>query len=50
MTAPHPLDPDPFDNEDVRHLQLFLYLIPVVGFFLRCGRYTVVGEPAEKEI
>jgi hypothetical protein len=24
---------DPFENEDVRHLQLFLYLIPVVGFF-----------------
>lgn len=25
--------PDPFENEDIRHLQLFLYLLPVVGFF-----------------
>ncbi|MGA7934865.1 MAG: hypothetical protein WCA35_15070 [Kovacikia sp.] len=26
-------DLDPFKNEDVRHLQQFLYLLPVVGFF-----------------
>jgi hypothetical protein len=25
--------PDPFENENIRHLQLFLYLIPIVGFF-----------------
>ncbi|GEM_PF-568940 len=24
---------NPFENEDVKHLQLFVYLIPVVGFF-----------------
>jgi hypothetical protein len=24
---------DPFENPDIKHLQLFLYLIPVVGFF-----------------
>lgn len=28
MTAP-----DPFENEDLRHLRFFLYLIPIVGFF-----------------
>ena len=25
--------PDPFENEEIKHLQLFLYLIPVFGFF-----------------
>jgi len=25
--------PEPFENQDIKHLQLFLYLIPVVGFF-----------------
>ncbi|UBF24547.1 hypothetical protein K9N68_23045 [Kovacikia minuta CCNUW1] len=25
--------PDPFENENARHLQLFLYLVPIVGFF-----------------
>ncbi len=24
---------DPFDNPDIKHLNLYLYLIPVVGFF-----------------
>ncbi|NJP10455.1 MAG: hypothetical protein HC866_14075 [Leptolyngbyaceae cyanobacterium RU_5_1] len=24
---------EPFENQDIQHLQLFLYLIPVVGFF-----------------
>jgi hypothetical protein len=24
---------DPLENQDVKHLQLFIYLIPVVGFF-----------------
>ena len=24
---------DPFENSDVQHLKLFLYLVPVVGFF-----------------
>jgi hypothetical protein len=24
---------DPFENQDIQHLQLFLYLLPVVGFF-----------------
>ena len=24
---------DPFENEEIKHLQLFLYLIPVFGFF-----------------
>ena len=24
---------DPFDNQDIKRLQLFLYLMPVVGFF-----------------
>jgi hypothetical protein len=24
---------DPFDNPDVQHLNLYLYLIPVLGFF-----------------
>ncbi len=24
---------DPFENPDVQHLKLFLYLVPVVGFF-----------------
>ncbi|PSB28486.1 hypothetical protein [Stenomitos frigidus] len=28
MTAP-----DPFENQDFKRLQLFLYLVPVVGFF-----------------
>jgi hypothetical protein len=25
--------PDPLDNQDIKHLQSFIYLIPVVGFF-----------------
>ncbi len=25
--------PDPFENLEIRRLQLFLYLVPVVGFF-----------------
>lgn len=25
--------PDPFENEDIIHLKLYLYLIPVIGFF-----------------
>ncbi|XGV98187.1 MAG: hypothetical protein ACAF41_04480 [Leptolyngbya sp. BL-A-14] len=25
--------PDPFENQDIKRLQLFIYLIPVVGFF-----------------
>lgn len=24
---------DPLDNQDLKHLQLFLYLMPVIGFF-----------------
>ncbi|MBE9177507.1 hypothetical protein IQ268_02810 [Oculatella sp. LEGE 06141] len=24
---------DPFENKDVEHLQIFIYLIPVIGFF-----------------
>jgi hypothetical protein len=24
---------DPFDNEDLKHLQLFFYFLPVIGFF-----------------
>lgn len=24
---------EPLDNQDLKHLQLFIYLIPVVGFF-----------------
>lgn len=24
---------DPFENQDIKHLQLFIYLIPIVGFF-----------------
>lgn len=24
---------EPFENRDIKHLQMFLYLIPVVGFF-----------------
>jgi hypothetical protein len=26
-------DLDPFENEDIQHLKLFLYLLPVFGFF-----------------
>ncbi len=26
-------DREPFENEDLKRLQLFLYLVPVVGFF-----------------
>lgn len=26
-------DVDPFENSDIKHLQLFVYLIPIVGFF-----------------
>lgn len=26
-------NPEPLENQDIKHLQLFLYLIPVVGFF-----------------
>ncbi len=29
--APDPLAPDPFENADVQHLKLFIYLLPVVG-------------------
>jgi hypothetical protein len=25
--------PDPFESQDLKRLQLFLYLVPVVGFF-----------------
>lgn len=25
--------PDPFENEEIIHLKLYLYLIPVIGFF-----------------
>ena len=25
--------PDPFENQDIKRLQLFIYLVPVVGFF-----------------
>jgi hypothetical protein len=25
--------PDPLDNQDIQHLQSFIYLIPVLGFF-----------------
>jgi hypothetical protein len=25
--------PDPFDNQDTQFLKLFIYLVPVVGFF-----------------
>jgi len=32
MPQPAPLD-DPFESQDQRFLQLFFYLIPVVGFF-----------------
>ncbi len=26
-------DLDPLENQDIKHLQLYLYLIPIVGFF-----------------
>lgn len=26
-------DPDPLENQHIKHLQLYFYLIPVVGFF-----------------
>ena len=26
-------NPDPYREQDLKHLQLFIYLIPVVGFF-----------------
>jgi hypothetical protein len=25
--------PDPFENQDIEHVKLFFYLLPVVGFF-----------------
>jgi hypothetical protein len=26
-------NPDPFENQSIRHIQSFIYLIPVLGFF-----------------
>lgn len=28
-----PFERDPFNHEEMRHLQLFVYLLPIVGFF-----------------